>query len=310
MRTAFVETLMDAAAGDPRIWLITGDLGFSVIEPFAEKFSERFVNAGVQEQNMTGIAAGLALAGNIVFTYSIANFSTLRCIEQIRNDVCYHNLNVKIVSVGAGFAYGAQGYTHHGIEDIAVLRALPSLRIASPADAWETRMITRSAVTEAGPMYLRLGKGGEPVFHTATPTGEAGRMVPLIEGRDVLLIATGAVVGEAVQAASKLAEFEIAASVWSCPWIVPFDEAAVLDAASKYSLIVTVEEGRSTGGLGGAVAETLAGMSDRIARLIRLGAPKELASEIGSQTYLRSRAGLDCDAVASTVFQHFDKVNR
>lgn len=122
MRTAFIETLCELAAADPRIWLLTGDLGFSVLEVFAERFPDRYVNMGVAEQNMTGVAAGLAMSGKIVFTYSIANFPTLRCLEQIRNDVCYHEASVKVVAVGGGLSYGNLGYTHHGIEDLAVMR--------------------------------------------------------------------------------------------------------------------------------------------------------------------------------------------
>src|SRR6266545_8410033 len=129
MRGAFIETLNALAAGNPRIWLVCGDLGYSVLESFARAFPDRYVNAGVAEQNMTGLAAGLALAGNIALTYSIANFPVMRCLEQIRNDVCYHRLNVKIVAVGGGLAYGPAGYTHHGVEDLAIMRVMPNMTV-------------------------------------------------------------------------------------------------------------------------------------------------------------------------------------
>ena len=142
MRTAFIDTLCQLAAEDERIWLLTGDLGYSVLERFATRFPERYVNVGVAEQNMVGVAAGLARCGKMPWVYSIANFPTFRCLEQIRNDVCYHNGNVKVVAVGAGFAYGPHGYTHHGLEDVAILRALPNMTVVAPADPVETRLAT------------------------------------------------------------------------------------------------------------------------------------------------------------------------
>ena len=169
MRTTFIETLCDLAERDERIWLITGDLGFSVLERFSERFPERYINAGVAEQNMTGIAAGLAHSGLVVFTYSIANFPVMRCLEQIRNDVCYHNMNVNVVAVGGGFSYGTAGYTHHGVEDIAVMRAMPNMTVVAPADPYETRKATESVAAHAGPCYLRLGKSREPDVHDGEP---------------------------------------------------------------------------------------------------------------------------------------------
>src|SRR5207302_7770276 len=149
-----------------RVCLVVGDLGYSVIEKFAETYPDQFVNVGVAEQNMTGIAAGLALSGKIVFTYSIANFATLRCLEQIRNDVCYHNANVKVVAVGGGLAYGALGSTHHATEDLAIMRALPRMVVVAPGDPVETELLTRAVAAEAGPCYMRLGRAGRSEEHT------------------------------------------------------------------------------------------------------------------------------------------------
>src|SRR5262249_3580196 len=165
MRTAFIEALFELAKQDQRIVLITGDLGFSVIEPFMQTLPKQFVNAGVAEQNMTGVAAGMALSGKIVFTYSIGNFPTLRCLEHVRNDVCYHNANVKVVCVGGGFAYGSMGVTHHATEDLAVMRAMPGMVVVAPGDPVETRAATRAITAHPGPCYLRLGKAGEPNVH-------------------------------------------------------------------------------------------------------------------------------------------------
>lgn len=168
MRTAFINQLMEEARKDRSIFLLTGDLGFSVLEPFAKEFPERFVNVGIAEQNMAGIAAGLALDGWNVFTYSIANFPTLRSLEQIRYDICYHDLNVTVVSVGAGYAYGALGASHHATEDIAIMRAIPNMVVASPGDPIEARLITSELAKRKGPSYLRLGKAGEPIVHPET----------------------------------------------------------------------------------------------------------------------------------------------
>src|SRR5262249_54572532 len=162
----FINTLCTLAGQDERVWLLTADLGYSVLERFAARFPDRYVNVGVAEQNLIGIAAGLARCGKVPFVYSIANFPTLRCLEQIRNDVCYHEGNVKVVAVGGGLAYGAQGYTHHGVEDLAVLRVLPGMTVVAPGDPVETRLVTEAIARHPGPCYLRLGKDREPILHT------------------------------------------------------------------------------------------------------------------------------------------------
>ena len=164
MRTTFINTLLELADEDDRIYLLCGDLGYSVLEPFFERFPDRFINVGVAEQNMIGIAAGLAQSGYVVFCYSIANFPTLRCLEQIRNDVCYHDCNVNIVSVGGGVAYGAQGYSHHAVEDLAVMRALPNMVVAAPGDPLEVRSLTCALVNHPGPGFFAPGQGGRSNF--------------------------------------------------------------------------------------------------------------------------------------------------
>ncbi len=205
MRTAFIQALNELAGKDPRVCLVVGDLGFSVIEEFAQKHPDQFVNAGVSEQNMIGLAAGMALSGKIVFTYSIGNFATLRCLEQIRNDVCYHRANVKVVSVGGGLAYGNLGVTHHASEDVAILRALPNMVVVAPGDPVEARLATRAVVALDGPCYLRLGKAGEPVVHEKEPNFELGRAITLRDGTDVTLIASGGMLATADKVARSLA---------------------------------------------------------------------------------------------------------
>jgi len=257
VRTAFIETLKELAGQDERIWLLCADLGFSVLETFAQSFPKRYVNVGVAEQNMAGVAAGLALSGKIVFTYSIANFPVIRCLEQIRNDVCAHNLNVKVVSVGGGFAYGSAGYTHHGTEDLAMMRVLPNMTVLAPGDPVETRLLTIAATARPGPCYLRLGKAGEPIVHTSQPEVAIGKAIVLREGDAGTLISTGGTLAMTMKAAGELAERGISVSVLSMPSLAPLDEDAILRAARDTGRIVTVEN-HGRGGLGSAVAEVLA----------------------------------------------------
>ncbi len=206
MRTAFVESLIETAKDDDRVWLLTGDLGFGVLEPFAEKFPDRFVNVGVAEQNMVGMAAGLALSGKIVFVYSIANFPVMRCLEQIRNDIAYHRLNVKVVSVGGGFSYGMQGYTHYAIEDLAVMGALPNMNIAVPGDPVEMRALVPQIKAMDGPGYLRLGRAGEHVIHSEMELDriKLGEAVLTRFGHDVTLISIGSMLKVCVDVADCL----------------------------------------------------------------------------------------------------------
>jgi transketolase len=257
VRTAFIETLKDLAGQDERIWLLCADLGFSVLENFAQAFPKRYLNVGVAEQNMTGVAAGLALSGKIVFTYSIANFPVIRCLEQIRDDVCAHNLNVKVVSVGGGFAYGSAGYTHHGTEDLAMMRVLPNMTVLAPGDPIETRLLTKAAIERPGPCYLRLGKAGEPIVHTSEPDITIGKAIVLREGDAGTLISTGGALAMTVKAADELAARGIFVSVLSMPSLAPLDKDAILHAAKRTGRIVTIEN-HGIGGLGSAVAEILA----------------------------------------------------
>lgn len=290
MRTTFIQTLVELAAADRRIHLLTADLGYSVLEPFRDRFPGRYTNVGVAEQNLVGIAAGLALCGKVVFVYSIANFPTLRCYEQIRNDVCYHHANVKVVAVGGGLAYGAQGYTHHGVEDLAVLRALPGLTVVAPGDPIETRLATRALAEVAGPCYLRLGKAKEPVVHTHEPEFRLGKGIRLRAGSDATLLSTGAMLQESVRAAEALAARGLCVGVISLPTVKPLDAEMVLEAARATGALVTVEEHSVTGGLGSAVADVLA-EAGLACRFRKFGLPDEVSHQIGSQAWLRQRAG-------------------
>ncbi|MEI8315557.1 MAG: transketolase C-terminal domain-containing protein [Verrucomicrobiota bacterium] len=295
MRTAFIQELIRHARSHPEIFLLVGDLGYSVVEPFAQEFPERFLNAGVAEQNMAGVAAGLASEGYHVFTYSIANFPTLRCLEQIRNDICYHQWPVTVVAVGAGMAYGNLGYSHHAVEDIGVLRGLPNLQIFSPADPGETRGCVQRLVEQPGPSYLRLGKAGEHDLHAVRGVGAAP--LPIIKtDHSVALVATGAVLKEALTAAEILATQGQSISVWSCPWLNPVVPAD-LHHLHSYACVFSLEEHRSATGLGAILRENL----PPNVRVIACGVATELASVVGSQEFMRLQAGLDGTTIAKRI---------
>ena len=290
MRGAFFDTLEQLAATDDRIWLATGDLGFSVIERFAARFPDRYLNVGVAEQNLTGVAAGLALSGKIVFTYSIANFPVLRCLEQIRNDVCYHRLNVKIVAVGGGLAYGGMGYSHHAVEDLAITRVLPHMTVLAPGDPVETRWATRMAVAHEGPVYLRLGKAGEPTIHAEELQVPLGEAVRIRDGEGLSIFCTGGILPLAYEASNILQ-----ASLWSLPTFVPFDAARVLAEARRTGRILTIEE-HAEGGLASLAAEALASAEVQV-KIRSLRLPREPLPLAGTQDELRRASGLSLERV-------------
>lgn len=301
MRSAFFDVLMELAETDDRIQLIVGDLGFGVVEPFAKRHPHRFLNVGVAEQNMTGVAAGMAVSGKVVFTYSIANFPTLRCLEQVRNDVCYHAANVKIVAVGGGFAYGSLGVTHHATEDLAIMRALPGMTVVAPGDAVETRLLTRALVEHKGPCYLRLGRAGEPNVHGTLREARIGKAITVRPGHDLALISTGSMLETAVRVADRLGASGLQARVLSMHTLKPLDVDAVIAAAEETGAVATLEEHSVIGGLGSAVAEVLAPRPDIKVPFQRFGLPSTFVSEAGSQAFLRDRAGLSEHAILSSL---------
>lgn len=294
MRNSFVKALCEIAEYDENIYLIAGDLGYGVLTSFWEKYPERFINAGISEQNMSSVAAGMALDGNTVFTYSIANFPTIRCLEQIRNDIAYHEANVKIIAVGAGFAYGSAGMSHHATEDIAILRALPNMKVFSPADPIETAQITKLISKIKDPCYLRLGKGGEKALHSSDVNIEIGKAYQIRQGREVAILSTGAITEEALEASEILDKCGIGCSVYSFPTIKPIDIKCIIDASINHQYIFTLEEHNIVGGFGSAVMEVLAELPQHTP-VIRFGLNDEYCSIVGDQKYLR-----DCFNISST----------
>ena len=302
MRDTFVRTLIALAKENPNIELITGDLGFGVLKPFWERLPDQFINAGIAEQNMTSAAAGMALEGKTGFTYSIGNFPTLRCLEQIRNDCAYHGANVKIVCVGGGFVYGSLGMSHHATEDIAVMRALPGVAVLCPGDLVEAEEATKAIAKYPGTCYLRLGRGGEKSIHDHIDNFEIGKAIKIHDGEKIAIFSTGAIFEEVADAEAILAEHDIYPAVYTFPTVKPIDRAVIARCAADFDMIVTVEEHNIVGGFGSAVAEVLAELPER-ARLLRIGIHDTYSSIVGSQKYLRSQFGLDSGGIATQVLE-------
>ncbi len=300
MRNAFIDGLIECARRDRSIWLLCADLGFSVLEPFQQEFPDRFINVGVAEANMIGVAAGLALSGKNVFVYSIIPFAVMRPLEQIRVDLCVHKLPVTVVGVGAGMTYGAQGTTHHAIEDVALMRALPNMTVVCPGDVVEARAAARALAELSGPAYVRLSRAGSPTLHDGPIDFNLGRAITMSEGSEVTMISAGHVLDCTVSAATILRKRGLSVGLLSMHTVKPIDTAAIKRAARSSSLIVTVEEHSVVGGLGGAVAEVVAGGPTH-APLVRIGVPDSYFDEVGSQDYLRKLVGLTPETIAETV---------
>jgi transketolase len=302
MRDNFIATLLKLVESNPNIILITGDLGFGVLDEFIKKYPDNFINAGVAEQNMMGIATGLAMEGKIVFTYSIANFPTLRCLEQIRNDACYHEANVKIISIGGGFSYGALGISHHATEDLAILRSLPNITVICPSGKWEVINATKQIYNHPGTCYLRIDKS----MGNDNPSNEMeefniGKGRVLYDGHDCTIIVTGGILEEALIARESLIKDGINISIISMHTIKPIDKELILKYCAKTPILITLEEHSITGGLGGAVAEIIADNSIKNLKFKRMGLTEGFSSVVGSQKYLRSRYKIDSVEVVKTI---------
>jgi transketolase len=301
MRDVFVRTLTAIADKRPDVVLLTADLGFGVLADFAARFPKQFLNVGVAEQNMTGLATGLALEGRIVFTYSLGSFPTLRCFEQIRNDACYHEADVKIVTVGGGMSYGAVGASHHATEDLAAMRALPNMTVIAPGDFWEVEEATKALVDWPGTAYLRLDKSAATAAPKQDEVFAIGKARIVREGSDVTLVAAGGILHEALCAASMLAGAGVSCRVISLHTLKPLDIPALVHGARETGGIVTVEEHQVEGGLGGAVAEALLEAGAAPGFFQRIGLRSCFSSVVGSQAYLRQAYGMDAEAICSAV---------
>jgi len=304
MRDTFVKTLIDIAKEDKNVHLITGDLGFGVLKPFWEQLPEQFTNAGIAEQNMTSFAAGMALEGKTVFTYSIGNFPTLRAIEQIRNDCAYHNANVKIVCVGGGFVYGSLGMSHHATEDLSIMRALPDVTVLAPGDLVEAEYATRAIYEHEGTCYLRLGRGGEKRIHDKIDNFQIGKAIKIKDGEKVAIFSTGAIFDEAVEASEMLKKEGVDPALYTFPTVKPIDRETIEECAKQFDLIVTVEEHNIIGGFGSAVSEVLAELSGKRARSLKIGLNDKYSSIVGSQKYLRDVYGMSSNKIVEKITEN------
>lgn len=301
MRNAFISRLGELAASHEHVFLITGDLGFGVLDEFERRFPRQFLNVGVAEQNMTAIATGLALEGRIVFTYSIGNFPTLRCLEQLRNDACYHGANVKVVSIGGGFSYGQLGMSHHATEDLSIARALPDLAVCAPASALETRYAVDAIVSLEGAAYLRLERAAPDFEDNPSVPFVFGRARLLRNGTDLTLVGSGGIVAELSRAADHLEKLGIHCRVLSMHTLKPFDAESVMSAAEETGGILSVEENTVLGGLGSAIAEVCLEHRIRPKRFHRLGINDRFVSIVGDQKFLRRHVGIDEPSIVAAV---------
>ena len=292
MRDEFIDELSKLAEDDPSIMLVTGDLGFGVLTDFANKFPDQFINAGVAEQNMTALACGLSLEGHKVYTYSIGNFSTLRCLEQIRNDVCYHECNVTIVSVGGGFSYGQLGVSHFATEDLAILRSIPNLAVIAPSDKWETRILVKQMAKLSGPKYLRLDKanGNSPENINDVKLGKP-RFVR--RGDDFTFISIGSILSEVLLAVNYLEKEGITSDVITLNALKPMDFKPVLQSISKSKRVICIEEHTKIGGLSGAVAEACVTSGLTGFAFHAIGLDDAFPTIVGDQIYLREVYKMD-----------------
>lgn len=300
MREAFVRALTDLAQQDERIMLVNGDLGFGVLSDFIERFPSQYVNAGVAEQNMTAVACGMALTGARAYTYSIGNFPTLRCLEQLRNDVCYHNADVTVVAVGGGFSYGQLGISHFATEDLAIMRSLPGMTVVAPSDPWQAYHLTRQLHERGGPAYLRIDKASAGLPSASVELGKASIVR---EGDDLVIFSTGAILSEALAAAEGLALDGISVRILDIHTIKPLDTDAIVAAAHYCGRVLTLEEHVVTGGLGSAVAEACTDARLSLSSFRRLGLADIFPDVVGDQAFLRTRYGLDAANIAVAVRQ-------
>lgn len=299
MRTNFINQLIEEARRNEKIFLLVGDLGYHVIEPFAEEFPDRFLNVGIAEQNMAGIAAGLAMTGYNVYFYSIGNFPTIRCLEQIRNDIAYHQANVKVVSVGAGYAYGSLGATHQATEEIGALRVLPNMVVATPGDPLEARAITKISASYDGPMYIRLGKAGEKTVHSEEDSIDLkiGDICSVItrEGNQTAVFACGNILDAALH---QINEENLNYDLYSVPFVKPINKKQLINIVKTHPAgLITIEEHQKSCGMGSAIVEILndlyyEGNIEVYPKVKRIAIPDEFADVVGTQVFLREHEGL------------------
>jgi len=305
MRNTFVQTISRLAREDPKVMLVIGDTGFSVMEPFEAEFGPRFVNVGIAEQNFVSFAAGLAAAGMKPFAYNVVSFMTLRGAEQIMLDVCYQENPVILVGVGGGFAYGTAGPTHHALQDIAMMRAFPNLDVYCPADPAEMEAVMLTAYRRGRPAYIRIGRSSDAPIHEGAVDMPARKAIPLAQGTDIAILACGTILREAVQTRELLETHGCSVTLYSVPCVQPLDEETVLACAAGHRAMFTMEEHGITGGLGSAVAELLMEQGGFPKAFHRYGVPDSFAMLAGSREYQLKYFGLSPEQAAEDMWNQW-----
>jgi transketolase len=304
MRNAFADELTKLGNEDHRVVMLSGDIGNRLFDKFRNAHAERFFNCGVAEANMMGVAAGMAMSGLRPIAYTITPFVTTRCLEQIRVDVCYHEAPVTIVAVGAGLSYSGLGPTHHSCEDISFLRSIPNMVVICPGDAWEVRAALRAAMGQDRPVYIRIGKKGEPLVHDRIPADFAiGRAITVEDGSDVCLLSTGNMLPETIDAAHQLKEKGVSAKVVSFHTVKPLDDVCLERAFREFRLVATIEEHSLIGGLGGAVAEWVIDNASAPTKFLRFGTRDAFFKVSGEQKFAREQLGLTSRQIAGRILE-------
>jgi len=305
MRTTFVNILIQKAKDNKNIHLVTGDLGFGVLQPFIDQLPKQYVNAGVAEQNMMAMAGGMASVGLIPVVYSIGNFPTLRCYEQIRNDVCYYNANVKIVCIGGGFTYGPLGMSHHATEDVAIMRALPNMRVFTPSDRLEARFLVNLMFDIQCPVYLRLERDSLIDLHSADSDFKLGAPALMRDAKgEKAIFAFGTIAKVALDVSKKLIEEGKLLDVYSLPALKPIDDRAFINILKKYKIVYTLEEHNIIGGLASIISDIIARNNLNV-RLVPFAINDKLCSDVGDQDYLRGLNDIDFASVFQRVFKNW-----
>lgn len=302
MRNAFADEITRLGSSDERVILLSGDIGNKLFDKFKDANDARYLNCGIAEANMMGVAAGMALSGLRPVIYTITPFTTTRCLEQIRVDACYHHVPVIIVGTGSGLSYAELGPTHHSCEDLAILRVLPGMTVLAPCESRDLRALLRAALNQEGPVYIRIGKKDEPkVYPETMPSMEIGRATRIREGSDVCLIATGTIMGEVVRAAQFMEEKGISVRIESFHTVKPLDTGCLAAAFLQCRLVAVIEEHSRLGGLAGSIAEWRVEQRGKLADMMGFGVPDEFLHEIGTQAYARRKFGLTAENISSRI---------
>ena len=302
MRDSFITELKKQAENNEKIILITADLGFKIFDDFKQDLPNQFINVGVAEQNMTEVASGLALEGFKVFTYSIGNFSTLRCLEQIRNDICYHELDITVVSSGAGFSYGQLGISHFATEDLAIMSALPNMSVFVPADAWESTLITKYLIKTKGPKYLRIDKSeGGSAIKKEIKFEDGFREI--CKGNRIIIISIGGILEEAIKTREALNKEHYEIAIISVFKMKDLNEKKLISIIKNFDHIITLEEHTLIGGLFSRISEICIKNKFMPKSIIRFGIPDAFPKVVGSQSYLRNYYGIDAKSLTQEILK-------